>query len=136
MEKTNTNPMEWEIAERGGVYEFYDNNKRNTGNYVVIVSSNARSRDRFVNILMPGNSPVGTDVMPIEINGEYKYLHCGMISYTTRDRLGRKVAHLSTDTMRNIEKLMAKGLGITMEADYKTLYEDLVSRLVKREEDA
>lgn len=130
MERNMTNAAEWTIANRGGVYEFYNNDGGFSGNVVVVVSSDDRAKDRFISILMPGNSPVGADVMPIIVDGTTKYLHCGMISYTSRERLGRKIEQLDADTMKHIERIMSKSLGISDEVDYKSLYENLVNKLV------
>ncbi len=127
--------QDWTIAQRGGIYEFCDADRNVSDNVVLVVSADSRSRDRFINILMPGSSPLGNDVLPIEIDGQMRYLHCGMISYTSRERLGKKLFQLSPEVMSNIERLMAQSLGISGEADYKTLYNDLIAKLVSSKEE-
>lgn len=123
-------------AERGRVYEFYDNEGKLTQNYALVISSDTRAHDKFVSILMLNDFANGPDVMKVQVklisgSSLQKCIHCGMVSYAARERLGDIVGTVPNETMNQINNLIAKQLGLVIQTDYKTLYEDLLDRIIK-----
>lgn len=118
-------------ATRGAIYEFLEKDGT-TRNFVLVVSSQTRATDKIISVLMLGDSPAGYDIVEIPFMGTIRYVHCGMITYCGRTRLGRKMDIVDPETMRKIDTQLAKDLGITISDDsiYKDLYENLIDRLV------
>lgn len=120
------------IAERGVIYKFIEAEGKNQpkGHYCLVVSSMARATDKIITILTLGNSPAGIDVIPVTLpDGTQMYLHCGMVTYTGRDRLGDIVMALSDEEMDKVNTCLMNSLGLSDTADYKTLYENLMDRV-------
>ena len=118
------------VAERGCVYDFIEADGT-IKNQVLVVSSPRRARDRIVSILMLGDAGMGYDVVTVNYNGQKRFVHCGLVSYCTRSRLGRKVCQVSTKTMEAIDMTMASELGLIPEKAmvYKEMYEALLDRV-------
>lgn len=120
-----------EAAERGWIYEFLEADGT-TNKYVLVVSSQKRANDRMISILMLGDSCAGYDVVRVGFEGGNKYLHCGMVTYTARTRLGKKMYKVAKKTMENVDFLIADNLGLNREkmAVYKDLYEELLRKVM------
>lgn len=118
-------------ATRGAIYEFLEKDGT-TRNFVLVVSSQARATDKIISVLMLGDSPAGFDIVEIPFMDTTRYVHCGMVTYCGRTRLGRKMDIVDPEIMRKIDAQLAKDLGIPISDDsfYKDLYENLVDRLV------
>ena len=126
--QTNNEKIE---AKRGSIYTFCDACGNPTGNYVLVISDDSRSRDKYVSILMFGDSDLGPDVISYEIRPQIvKYLHCGMVSYTSRDKLGKCVGQLESDDMQKVDQMILRQLGLVERVDYKVLYEELINKLI------
>lgn len=121
-------------ANRGSIYEFLEKDG-SVRNYVLVVSGQQRATDKLITILMLGNSPAGADVVKIDFNGEPRYLHCGMMTYCARVKLGKKLMTLDEDAMSKVNAELAKQLGLQMtDQHYKELYENLLDKIVARYE--
>ena len=106
---TNEGRLYKNSAERGCIYEFIEKDGT-VKNEVLVVSSNARSMDKMISIIMIGDSPAGHDVVPVEYNGKNRYVHSELVTYTNRARLGNKLCKISDDLLDKITKVMIRGL--------------------------
>ena len=118
-----------QVAERGGIYEFIEKDG-STKNITLVVSSNKRKTDKRVSTVMLGDNNIGSDVVTVEVGGRFKYIHCGMISYSMRNRLGNKLGQLSEDKMKEIDRCILEQFGLSYVLDaairYEKMYQDLV----------
>jgi len=121
-------------ADRGCIYEFIETDGT-VKNYVLVISSNIRSMDKLISILMLGDSKSGFDVIPIDLMGSIKYVHCGLVTYAARARLGKKIGMVNMDVMGIIDNEIRRNLGIenTDMVSYKSLYEDLINKITSKE---
>lgn len=118
------------VANRGCVYEFLEKDGQ-IKNYVLVISGQQRATDKLITILMLGDSPAGADVVKIDFKGESKYIHCGMMTYCARVKLGHCVMTLDDYLMNRIDKELAKQLGLVADdSHYKELYDNLLDKIV------
>jgi mRNA-degrading endonuclease toxin of MazEF toxin-antitoxin module len=124
------------VAKRGHIYEF-DDGKSTDKRYVVIISADFRSTDKMVSTLMLGDSHIGHDVVPIDVQslGCTKYLHCGMVTYTKRDILGNDIGELSAEKMKEVEDRICEELDLRQDVQmtanfYEKAYEDLLAKVL------
>lgn len=96
-------------AERGYIYEFKEKDGT-IKNDVLVVSSNARSMDKMISIIMIGDNPAGHDIVPVEYNNKKRYIHSELVTYTVRSRLGKKLYKVPDDSMALVTKSMLRGL--------------------------
>lgn len=102
-------------VDRMGVYEFLDVNGIPDGKVAVVVSADHRKHDRFASIIMltpyelerGGGDAIG---VPLPI-GDY-IIHCGMVTYVRRDRLGKKLCKIGANTRKKITKMIGVELGV------------------------
>lgn len=123
------NQKKVQIAERGGVFEFMEKDG-SVKNMVLVVSSNSRKTDKRVSTVMLGDSNLGSDVVMVEVDGHFKFVHCGMISYSMRNRLGNKICQLSDDKMKEIDLCILEQYGLNYILDQAKMYERMYSDLV------
>lgn len=118
------------VAERGCIYDFIEADGT-VKNQVLVVSSDRRSRDRMVSIMMIGDAGMGYDVVTVNYNGQKRFVHCGLATYCARNRLGRKVCKVSVKTMEAVDMTLACELGLIPERAmvYKEMYEALLDRV-------
>ena len=118
------------VAERGCIYDFIEADGT-VKNQVLVVSSDRRSRDRMVSIMMIGDAGMGYDVVTVNYNGQKRFVHCGLPTYCARNRLGRKVCKVSVKTMEAVDMTLACELGLIPERAmvYKEMYEALLDRV-------
>lgn len=113
-------------AIRGTIYQFLSKEGTSDRN-VLVISSNSRSTDKLISILMLGDIENGADTIEVM---EGKYVHCGLVTYCARGRLGEEVATLPEAIMNEVDKGIMSQLGID-NTDYKKLYEDVLNKIVK-----
>lgn len=120
-------------ADRGYVFEFLESDGT-SNKHALVVSSQERAMDRIINILMVGDSPSGFDVVDVKYDGKKRYVHCGLVTYCSRERLGRRICKVSEQTMSKITICIARQLGCESQGMfYKSAYDSLVEKLVQKE---
>jgi hypothetical protein len=102
---------EMQIANRGYIYEFLEKDGTHK-NDVLVVSSEGRSHDKMVNIIMIGDNPSGYDIVPVNYNGQKRFVHRELVTYCWRGRLGKAIAKVSDKTMEQIDEGLLRGLGL------------------------
>lgn len=116
-------------AERGKIYDFIESDGT-IRNKVLVVSSNGRALDKMISILMIGDNPAGYDIVPIFLDNKYRYVHCGMVTYAKRCRLGDEVAKVPDYVMEAIDEQICRNLGLDDDLwVYKHLYEELLDKV-------
>ena len=78
-------------ADRGYVYEFLEPDGVCNDKYCLVVSSQKRAYDNIISILILQDSRAGLDVVKCNFQGKTKYVHCGLVTYLKRERLGTRV---------------------------------------------
>lgn len=118
-----------ELAQRGHVYEFVEKDGVTVKNRVLVVSADSRAGDKLISILMLGDIGFGHDVVRV---GK-QYVHCGCVTYCSRDRLGRMVGKVSKSAMEDIDFMLAKELGLVSArlTVYKELYDDMLRKMME-----
>lgn len=118
-----------ELAQRGHVYEFVEKDGITVKNRVLVVSADSRAGDKLISILMLGDIGLGHDVVKI---GK-RYVHCGCVTYCSRDRLGRMIGKASKQAMEDIDFMLAKELGLVSArlTVYKELYDDMLRKMME-----
>ena len=102
---------EMTVANRGYIYEFIEKD----GTYkndVLVVSSEGRSHDKMVSIIMIGDNPSGYDIVPVNYNGKKRYVHRELVTYCWRGKLGKPICKVSDKTMAQIDEGLLRGLGL------------------------
>ncbi len=119
-----------ETAERGCIYEFLEKDG-SSKNMMLVIGNNRRQMETLVSVLMLNTTDKGNDAVGIWIEEEMYVVHCGLVTYCSRSRLGRKVTKISDARMELIDNGVKYQLGLTEEReDYKTLYENLLDKVV------
>lgn len=120
-------------AINGMIYEFLDSDFKNSDRHVLVVQNNARSEDNVASVLLVGDKKgYNCDTIPIKFGGVTHYVHCGMVTYVQRTRLGKKKANVSDETMERIKRNIAVQLGLLDDDnDYKAMYEQLLDKVIK-----
>lgn len=118
-----------ELAQRGHVYEFVEKDGVTVKNRVLVVSADSRAGDKLISILMLGDIGFGHDAVRV---GK-QYVHCGCVTYCSRDRLGRMVGKVSKSAMEDIDFMLAKELGLVSArlTVYKELYDDMLRKMME-----
>ena len=82
---------------------------------------------------MLSDSRAGLDVVKCNFQGKTKYVHCGLVTYLKRERLGTRVCPLPTKAMDTVDLLIANELGLDKEKGliYKSLYEEILRTFMK-----
>ena len=114
-------------AVRGRIFHFLE--KDGTSNKsCLVISSDSRKTDKIVSILMLGtrDSSDANEVM----NGFY--VHCGLITYCDRKRLGDPITDIDGNTLYTIEDGINRALGLKDKIDYEAMYNDLLDRVTKK----
>lgn len=118
---------QYTIAEQYGVYEFSgkhgDDNK-----LVVVMSANEYSCDKIVNIIMLSTNK-HKESIGITIDGTHYYINFGLITFSYRSYLGKKIGVLPKDAIDELEKGLLNHLGIG-NLDYKKMYDELLSKVL------
>ena len=96
-------------AERGCIYEFKEKDGT-IKNDVLVVSSNARSMDKIISIIMVGDNPAGHDIVPVTYDNRERFIHSELVTYTLRSRLGKKICKIPDTSMSLVTKSMLRGL--------------------------
>lgn len=122
---------------RGTVYKYrapVDGVQR----YALVISADARGRDRYVSILFLTDAPLGHDVIKVTVPAiGVKYVHCGMITYTQRENLIEDVTTVSDYVMSLIDGTILSELGIKHDAEVElNIYKDLYNQLLYEVGDA
>lgn len=118
-------------VKRGHIYK-YKEDLEGYNRYALVISADARGRDRYVSILFLSDAYLGHDVIKVDIpHVGLRYVHCGMITYTQRENLTTDVAVVPAHTMNRIDGIILHELGIKHDAEaelaiYKDLYDELV----------
>lgn len=137
---------------RGEIYEYMLFDKMEYTK-AIIVSSDERATDRFLNVITLIEEPKGRINVPIHC-GVTMYADCGMVSFAKNDRFGKYIRTATADEMKELEDGIKRAFGIKgiesipkvekvavqddetiklkTERDlYKSLYEQLFERLIK-----
>lgn len=117
-------------AKRGVIYNFIEKDG-GIKNKVLVVSAEHRREDNIISILMLGTKYTGKDCIEILLGEEKWFVHCGLVTYTSRTRLGEEVGKIDEETQRRITNNMAYQLGINENMDYKKLYEDILQKITE-----
>lgn len=125
-------------VERRGIYE-YENASGTYNGLCLVVAGNHRQWDKYVSgiSLSPCDTDTGkhSDEIGLRLpDGREFWVHCGMVTYFRRDRLGEMVHKISKGTMGRINEKMKQELGLSPkleimpddEPDYEKLYKDLI----------
>jgi hypothetical protein len=128
-------------AERRGIYE-YTNAGGTYSGYVIIVGGNHREYDKYVSGISLSACEVDSgahgDELGIRLpDGREFWVHCGMVTYFRRDRLGELVHKVSKQTMRRINEGIKMELGLSQkleimpsaDPDYEKMYKDLIKTI-------
>jgi len=103
------NDMEF---KRGEIFE-YEQLGRGEIRKALIVSADFRSKDRYLNAILLTEEPKGNINVPIVCEG-MMYADCGMVSFVSNDRLDNFIRRATDAEMQEIEKDIAKCLGIEL----------------------
>lgn len=103
------NDMEF---KRGEIFE-YEQAGRGEIRKALIVSADFRSKDRWLNAILLTEEPKGNINVPIVCEG-MMYADCGMVSFVSNDRLDNFIRRATDAEMQEIEKGIAKCLGIEL----------------------
>lgn len=126
-------------ANKGTVHRFIDGRNDGVNKYMLVVSANHRAGDKYVSVLMLGNKDFGSDVVDLQVadsTGGNTYVHCGMITYVLREKLGECVATVSPDVMHEVENTICSELDIYRDLQEKlTWYKELLSEHMNPKED-
>ena len=123
------NQKKVQVADRGGIFEFIEKDG-SVKNLTLVVSSDRRKTDKRVSTVMLGDSNIGSDVVMVEVDGKFRFIHCGMISYSMRNRLGKKIGQLSEEKMREIDRCIIEQYGLDYIMDKAKMYEKMYTDLV------
>lgn len=119
-------------AERGCVYEFFEKDGTSR-NLCVVISNNKRASDKIINILMLKDDLPCEDTIDVEVNHQRYVVHCGCVTYTYRNQLGRKICKLSENKLSAISDSVMAQLGINIpDMGYKQLYELLLDKVLNK----
>ena len=120
-------------ADRGYIYEFLESDGTCNDKYCLVVSSQKRAYDNIISVLMLGDSRAGLDVVKCNFQGLTKYVHCGLVTYLKRERLGKRVCPFPKKAMDTVDLLMANELGLDREKGliYKSLYEEVLRTFMR-----
>lgn len=132
---------------RRSIYELLDKDMQPTGRYALVVIGSHRNKDNYVSIIKLTDPSIDNgnhrDEVGIRLpSGQEFWVHCGMITYIARNRLGDRLYHLSKQTMQRVNKCIQQELGLVnkpntygceepYEPDYKKLYEELLTAVSK-----
>ena len=103
-------------VKRGFIYKWHEGLQDER--FVLVMSTNDRGNERFISILMLGNSGAGRDTVKVSNQslGEDCYVHCGMLTYVNRaDMTEKPLTQVSDSTMAKIDRQLCIQLGITNE---------------------
>lgn len=103
------NDMEF---KRGEIFE-YEQVGRGEIRKALIVSADFRSKDRYLNAILLTEEPKGNINVPIVCEG-MMYADCGMVSFVSNDRLENFIRRATDTEMQEVEKGIAKCLGIEL----------------------
>lgn len=133
------------IAERGGIYEFFENDGTYRGKLCLVVSNNDRRSSNIVSILIlsEATEKFNRDCVDIPVSSNKVLVaRCGLVTYCRRKNLGCQLYKLSKHTMKHVDAQMKVELGVSNrhngedwfeeEPDYEKLYKELVSTLKKK----
>ena len=121
-----------QVAERGGIFRFIE--KDGTEKHLVlVVSDDSRKTDKRISTIMLGSNSQGNDVVCLEVEDKIWYVHCGMVSFSLRNRLGERVGTASDSVMEDVDTGILKAMGLNHFREdyvrYEKMYNDLVSSL-------
>ena len=129
------------VVNRREIYE-YTNATGTYSGLCVIVSASHRERDKYVSAiaLSPCDRDEGlhNDEVGITLPDNRRFwVHCGMVTYMRRDRLGELVHKISKQTMNRIGEGIKQELGLSSkteiiesdEPDYEKMYHDLIKTI-------
>ena len=116
-------------AETGTIYEFFEADGT-VKNMVLVLQNEKRAEENLVSVLMLGTKKGGSDTVPIKLPDNTYYVHCGLITYCRRERLGEIVDYVDNALLTRIKNGVAWQLGLSANnIDYKKLYEQLLEKV-------
>lgn len=134
-----------EPVDRMGIYEFIERDG-SCKYYCVVVGAEHRKTERFISIIILKDTEEDTgyaDSIGIRLPIGDFWVHCGMVTYARRDRLGRKVAKVGEKTRKKITRMIGIELGVISEPrskvfesdtkpDYESLYYSLMHKALSQ----
>ena len=97
---------------RGEIFEIETN--RGESRKALIVSANFRKNNRFQSVIILTDEPKSEDAVPIVCEG-MMYADCGMVSFTSEDRIINYIRTAREEEMEQIDEGIATCLGIELE---------------------
>lgn len=91
--------FEYEMRDRGGV------------KMALVVSADFRANDRYINIIVLSENPVGEVTVPIVRRGQM-YADCGMVSFAHTDRMLDFIRKATDEEMAKIDAGIMECLGL------------------------
>jgi len=98
------------MFKRGEIFE-YEMRDRGDVKMALVVSADFRANDRFVNIIILNENPVGEVTVPIVCRGKM-YADCGMVSFAHTDRMLDFVRKATDAEMAQIDAGIMECLGL------------------------
>jgi len=98
------------MFKRGEIFE-YEMRDRGDVKMALVVSADFRANDRYINIIMLNENPVGEVTVPIVCRGQM-YADCGMVSYAHTDRMLDFVRKATDEEMAKIDAGIMECLGL------------------------
>ncbi|MDD6715742.1 MAG: hypothetical protein PUF49_05130 [Firmicutes bacterium] len=93
-------------AHRGYIYQFLEKDGTTNKNCLVVSSKN-RETNKIISILMIGTRD-GFNSVCI---GDGEYVHCDLVSFCDRKRLGKPICMINDSVLKEIDKGIFKALG-------------------------
>lgn len=100
------NEMEY---KRGEIFE-YENGVGNIKK-ALVVSADFRATGRYISIIVLSEEMKGENMVPVVCGGQM-YADCGMVSFSTNERLGRYLRSASDAEMAQVDEGIARCLGL------------------------
>jgi hypothetical protein len=98
------------MFKRGEIFE-YEMKDRGDVKMALVVSADFRANDRFINIIILNENPVGEVTVPIICRGQM-YADCGMVSFAHTDRMLDFVRKATDEEMAQIDAGIMECLGL------------------------
>lgn len=126
------------IAKRGYIYEFETKTPYNSKVFALVVSSDARSADNIVNVILLSDTymPECIEIRNNMFPTESLYCNCGKVTHTERNRLVKEICKISDKKMEKIDITLSRCLGLNPELlatenkVYKELYNGLLEKVI------
>lgn len=96
--------------KRGEIYEYELTNGQGT-KYALVVSSDERSTDRVVSVVILNEKAYGNNAASV-VAHSLMYADCNRVTFAVADRIGSYVRTATAEEMREIDRALINALGI------------------------